>query len=268
MHLTKRLRQNLLIALTVCIISVCVVFATASAQILPDAAEPSIAAPQDAQEGGTAASQTQPAVKGVSQTHAAVAPKPRIIVATMEYIEAAQEETEALSEAEETALEAEADGKQDAALAQNGSPDEQQSAQTPAEQAPLEDAPPTDIAQTDISVFLPLPEEQPPASAAYLDSFIATAYCVTGTTSTGTQTTVGRTLAVNPGIIPYGSHVWLYLEDGTLVGDFIAEDTGSNMLAHPYVIDIYMGEDSYNTCILWGARRVLVYIEAAAQAEE
>ena len=97
-----------------------------------------------------------------------------------------------------------------------------------------------------------------------LDTFIATAYCVTGTTSTGTYTTVGRTLAVNPNIIPYGTHVWLYLDDGTLVGDYYAEDTGSNMMAHPYVIDIYMGEGSYNDCILWGAQHVSVYVEADA----
>ena len=92
-------------------------------------------------------------------------------------------------------------------------------------------------------------------------------YCVTGQTSTGTQTTVGRTLAVNPYVIPYGTEVWLYLEDGTLAGDFIAEDTGSNMLANPNVIDIYMGQDSYNDCILWGAQNVEVYIRATAESE-
>ena len=103
-----------------------------------------------------------------------------------------------------------------------------------------------------------------PDDLVLLDTFIATAYCVTGTTSTGTYTTVGRTLAVNPNIIPYGTHVWLYLDDGTLVGDYYAEDTGSNMMAHPYVIDIYMGEGSYNDCILWGAQHVSVYVEADA----
>lgn len=100
-----------------------------------------------------------------------------------------------------------------------------------------------------------------PDNLTLLDTFIATAYCLTGTTSTGTYTTVGRTLAVNPGIIPYGTHVWLYLEDGTFVGDFYAEDTGSNMMEHPYVVDIYMGEDSYDDCINWGARRVSIYVE-------
>ena len=95
----------------------------------------------------------------------------------------------------------------------------------------------------------------------FLDTFTATAYCTTGTTATGTQTVVGRTLAVNPAVIPYGTHVWLFTEDGELIGDYYAEDTGSNMLAHPYVIDIYLGEDSYDECIQWGAQRVLVYTE-------
>ena len=102
-----------------------------------------------------------------------------------------------------------------------------------------------------------------PDDLELLDTFLATAYCQTGTTATGTYTTVGRTLAVNPGVIPYGTHVWLYLEDGTLVGDYYAEDTGGNMLEHPYVIDIYMGTD-YDTCIEWGVKRVSVYVEKDA----
>ncbi len=111
-----------------------------------------------------------------------------------------------------------------------------------------------------------VPAAQEPSGEApaltLLDGFLATAYCQTGLTATGTYTTVGRTLAVNPDIIPYGTHVWLYLDDGTLVGDYYAEDTGSNMTAHPYVVDIYMGEDSYEQCIEWGVRHVNIYVEA------
>ncbi len=103
-------------------------------------------------------------------------------------------------------------------------------------------------------------ENAPQEGLRLLDSFIATAYYLTGLTSTGAYTTVNHTLAVNPNIIPYGTHVWIWLEDGTYVGDFYAEDTGSNMMAHPYVIDIYMG-NSYDACIQWGARNVLVYVE-------
>ena len=100
-----------------------------------------------------------------------------------------------------------------------------------------------------------------------LDSFIATAYFVTGRTSTGTETTVGRTLAVNPGVVPYGTHVWMFLDDGTFVGDFIAEDTGSNMQAHPHVIDVYMGADSRQECLLWGAQHVTLYTSPLETAE-
>lgn len=132
--------------------------------------------------------------------------------------------------------------------------DSVQDAELPPEQAPLsEEAQPADGDADAV-----------PDDLVLLDTFIATAYCVTGTTSTGTYTTAGRTLAVNPNIIPYGTHVWLYLDDGTLVGDYYAEDTGSNMMAHPYVIDIYMGEGSYNDCILWGAQHVSVYVEGEA----
>ncbi len=106
-----------------------------------------------------------------------------------------------------------------------------------------------------------VPAEPRPEDLQLIDYFTATAYCTTGTTATGTYTTVGRTLAVNPKMIPYGTHVWLFLEDGTLVGDFYAEDTGSNMMEHPYVVDIYMGEDSYDECIQWGARRVNIYTD-------
>ena len=107
-----------------------------------------------------------------------------------------------------------------------------------------------------------------PDDLEHIDSFIATAYYVTGTTSTGAYTTVGRTLAVNPNIIPYGTQVWMFLDDGTYIGTFTAEDTGSNMMAHPHVVDIYMGADSYNECILWGAQHVNLYTTPAEGAAE
>lgn len=102
-----------------------------------------------------------------------------------------------------------------------------------------------------------------PDDLEHIDSFIATAYFLTGTTSTGAYTTVGRTLAVNPNIIPYGTEVWMFLDDGTYIGTFTAEDTGSNMMAHPHVVDIYMGADSYDECILWGAQHVNLYTRPA-----
>ena len=107
-----------------------------------------------------------------------------------------------------------------------------------------------------------------PDDLEHIDSFIATAYYLTGQTSTGAYTTVGRTLAVNPNIIPYGTEVWMFLDDGTYIGTFTAEDTGSNMMAHPHVVDIYMGADSYNECILWGAQHVNLYTTPAENAAE
>ena len=133
-------------------------------------------------------------------------------------------------------------------------PADDPAAEEPPEEAPEETAAPDDAAEDPNAV---------PNDLELLDTFLATAYCQTGTTATGTYTTVDRTLAVNPGVIPYGTHVWLYLEDGTLVGDYYAEDTGGNMLEHPYVIDIYMGTD-YDTCIEWGVKRVRVYVEKDA----
>mgnify|MGYP000658112340 FL=1 len=136
------------------------------------------------------------------------------------------------------------------------------------EEAPEEAAEETPAPEADNAIARATKADyERPDDLVKLGDFIATAYCVTGQTSTGTQTTVGRTLAVNPYVIPYGTEVWLYLEDGTFAGDFIAEDTGSNMLANPNVIDIYMGQDSYNDCILWGAQNVEVYIRATAESE-
>lgn len=123
---------------------------------------------------------------------------------------------------------------------------------------PLE---PTATFYSDPVPVVPKEGQGVPEDLELAGTFLATAYTVTGKTSTGTWTTVNRTLAVNPYIIPYGSHVWMFLADGTLVGDFYAEDTGSNMLAHPYVVDIYMGEDTYDECVLWGAQHVTLYIQ-------
>lgn len=136
-------------------------------------------------------------------------------------------------------------------------PAEETAEEAPAEEPVIDDSPIAQATKADM---------ERPDDLVKLGDFIATAYCVTGQTSTGTQTTVGRTLAVNPYVIPYGTEVWLYLEDGTFAGDFIAEDTGSNMLDNPNVIDIYMGRDSYNDCILWGAQDVQVYIRATAKS--
>ncbi len=182
-----------------------------------------------------AVSLPEPAQTSAKQTAPEAAPAPAVL-APLSY-EAAV--TEILEEpAEET-------------------PAEETAEEAPSEEPVIDDSPIAQATKADM---------ERPDDLVKLGDFIATAYCVTGQTSTGTQTTVGRTLAVNPYVIPYGTEVWLYLEDGTFAGDFIAEDTGSNMLANPNVIDIYMGQDSYNDCILWGAQDVQVYIRATAKS--
>ncbi len=126
-----------------------------------------------------------------------------------------------------------------------------------AKAAPVAKTEPTETeAPAEDELEIPNPED-----LQLVDHFTATAYCTTGTTATGTYTTPERTLAVNPYKIRLGSHLYLFLEDGTYVGDFYAEDTGGNMFAHPYVVDIYMGEDSYDECMQWGAQRVTIYTD-------
>lgn len=123
---------------------------------------------------------------------------------------------------------------------------------------------PQGSADTGRVVAVPKDGQDIPDGLELIDTFIATAYCVTGTTATGAQTTIDRTLAVNPYVIPFGTHVWMFLDDGTLVGDFYAEDTGTNMLENPYVVDIYMGADTYSACMQWGAQHVTLYAQPEA----
>lgn len=79
-------------------------------------------------------------------------------------------------------------------------------------------------------------EEEPPAS--YLGEFRITHYCACerccgkseddpwyGITATGTVATEGRTIAVDPDIIPYGSRVAVFYDDGRIV-EYVAEDCG------------------------------------------
>lgn len=99
-----------------------------------------------------------------------------------------------------------------------------------------------------------------PDDLVKIDNFTATAYHTTGKTATGTWTSVKHTLAVNPRKIPYGTHVWLFRQDdGSFIGDFIAEDSGGNMLDNPYVVDIYLGENAEQDCLDWGAPIVEIY---------
>lgn len=100
-------------------------------------------------------------------------------------------------------------------------------------------------------------EETKKQEAIYLGTFKVTAYCpcekccgkdlddpAYGITSTGTVATQGRTIAVYPSQIPYGSTV---LVDGV---EYIAEDCGGAIKENR--LDIYY--DSHQDALEWGVR--------------
>jgi 3D (Asp-Asp-Asp) domain-containing protein len=100
------------------------------------------------------------------------------------------------------------------------------------------------------------PEPEPPT-----ETYIATAYILSdgngdGVTATGTVPSRGRTIAVDPRQIPYGSHVYI---DGQ--GPYVAEDTGGDMRGKR--LDIYFGDgkQAYREAINFGRREVQVRIE-------
>lgn len=92
-----------------------------------------------------------------------------------------------------------------------------------------------------------------------LGAFVITAYCpcskccgewADGITSTGTVATEGRTIAVDPSVIPYGSVVEI---NGV---NYIAEDCGGAIKKNR--IDIYF--DSHDDALEWGVQKHDVFI--------
>ena len=100
------------------------------------------------------------------------------------------------------------------------------------------------------------PEEPQPMQSGI---FTAYAYCACekccgkwaeyGLTASGTVPQQGRTVAVDPDVIPLGSELWI---DGE--GPFIAEDTGSGI--NGSTIDVY--HQSHAAALEWGKREVTV----------
>lgn len=80
----------------------------------------------------------------------------------------------------------------------------------------------------------------------------ATAYYGDTITSTGVKPVVGRTIAVDPKVIPYGTKVYIPELDKV----FIAEDCGSAIKGNR--IDIFM--NSYDECINWGYKDITIII--------
>lgn len=98
----------------------------------------------------------------------------------------------------------------------------------------------------------------------FLGEYTLTAYCACerccgksdGVTATGTQATQGRTIAVDPRDISYGTSVVIILADGTQ-HSYIAEDCGGAIKGKR--IDIYF--DSHTDALEFGVRSGMVYIE-------
>jgi len=119
-----------------------------------------------------------------------------------------------------------------------------------------------------VEILYPEPD---PASLSYADSvhpmhefsqvsrhqevmiFEATAYCHTGNqTATSTWPEVGRTVAVDPKVIPLGSHLII---NG--VSGYVAEDIGG--LVKGRIIDIYMASE--HEALQFGRRPVEVELK-------
>ena len=116
-------------------------------------------------------------------------------------------------------------------------------------------------------------EDKPAEGCAVLDlgepmgEFKLTAYCpcsrccgkwANGITSTGTTAAEGRTIAVDPRVIPYGSTVTIYFSDGTS-HTYTAEDCGGAIKENR--IDVFF--DNHQTALQFGVQRAYVYMEVS-----
>ena len=94
--------------------------------------------------------------------------------------------------------------------------------------------------------------------------FKLTAYCpcmkccgkTDGITSTGTLAAEGRTIAVDPRVIPYGSSVTIYFADGTS-HTYTAEDCGGAIKENR--IDVFFS--SHDAARAFGVQSAMVYVE-------
>lgn len=100
----------------------------------------------------------------------------------------------------------------------------------------------------------------------FLGEFTLTAYCpgrcccgkwASGITATGTTATEGRTIAVDPNVIPYGTRVLLICPNGTQ-HSYVAEDCGSGVNGNH--IDVFF--DDHQAARVFGVQSAMVYLEA------
>ena len=99
----------------------------------------------------------------------------------------------------------------------------------------------------------------------FLGEFTLTAYCpgrcccgkwASGYTATGTLATQGRTIAVDPKVIPYGTRVLLIWPDGTQ-HSYIAEDCGGGVNGNH--IDVFFND--HQAARVFGVQSAMVYLE-------
>lgn len=94
-------------------------------------------------------------------------------------------------------------------------------------------------------------------------NYRVTAYCPCakccgksdGITATGTRAKQGRTVAVDPDVIPYGSTVVIYYKK-EIVGIYTAEDCGAHIRGRR--LDLYY--DSHSDALEWGIKKCKVYV--------
>ena len=100
----------------------------------------------------------------------------------------------------------------------------------------------------------------------FLGEFTLTAYCpgrcccgkwASGYTATGTLATEGRTIAVDPKVIPYGTRVLLIWPDGTQ-HSYVSEDCGSGVNGNH--IDVFFND--HQAARVFGVQSAMVYLEA------
>lgn len=109
-----------------------------------------------------------------------------------------------------------------------------------------------------------IPASEPAAcDDVFLGEYTLTAYCPCtrccgkddGITATGTLAAEGRTIAVDPRVIPYGSRVLLIFPDGTQ-REYIAEDCGSGVNGNH--IDVFFSD--HQAARVFGVQSAMVYV--------
>lgn len=107
-------------------------------------------------------------------------------------------------------------------------------------------------------------KEEAECTDTYLGEYTLTAYCAcpiccgvwsNGYTATGTPATEGRTIAVDPSVIPYGAKVLLIWPDGTQ-HEYIAEDCGGSITGSR--IDIFIAD--HEAARVFGVQHAAAYL--------